>query len=223
MTGQGEGSSITPPRTRNTQADVHCNSKQTTRRNHSNFGNLLGLLRSIAKEGFPLLGDSLLATLASSLGLLSLGVHLLLEDTLAGLLGLGLVDLRKQSEFMSMTTRVYMSNTYVLNKGALVLESVTLGRVVKLVVEVLVDLAGSTVLDEQTTEDTHAAHPEDLRGHTGVGRTLALTDTGVATGGLGLVESTRARAGVHGIGLLDDESVRDQLADGLACRELSAG
>ena len=42
------------------------------------------------------------------------------------------------------------------------LEGVTLAQVVKLVVEVLVDLAGGAVADEQTTEDTHAAHPEDL-------------------------------------------------------------
>lgn len=52
--------------------------------------------------------------------------------------------------------------TYVLNEGTLVLEGVTLAQVVKLVVEVLVDLAGGAVADEQTTEDTHAAHPEDL-------------------------------------------------------------
>lgn len=52
--------------------------------------------------------------------------------------------------------------TYVLNQSTLVLEGVTLAQVVELVVEVLVDLAGGTVADEQTTEDTHAAHPEDL-------------------------------------------------------------
>lgn len=52
--------------------------------------------------------------------------------------------------------------TYVLNQSTLVLEGVTLAQVVELVVEVLVDLAGGTVADEQTTEDTHAAHPKDL-------------------------------------------------------------
>ena len=50
----------------------------------------------------------------------------------------------------------------MLNQSALVLEGVTLAQVVQLVVEVLVDLAGGTVADEQTTENTHAAHPEDL-------------------------------------------------------------
>ena len=52
--------------------------------------------------------------------------------------------------------------TYVLNKRSLVLEGVTLGEVVELVVQVLVDLAASTVLHEQTTEDPLAAHPKNL-------------------------------------------------------------
>ena len=49
----------------------------------------------------------------------------------------------------------------MLNESALVLEGVTLAQVVELVVEVLVDLASGTVADEQTTENTHAAHPEE--------------------------------------------------------------
>lgn len=36
----------------------------------------------------------------------------------------------------------------MLNEGTLVLEGVTLGEVVQLVVEVLVDLSGGTVLDQ---------------------------------------------------------------------------
>ena len=49
----------------------------------------------------------------------------------------------------------------MLDESALVLEGVTLAQVVELVVEVLVDLAGGTVADEQATENTHAAHPEE--------------------------------------------------------------
>lgn len=52
--------------------------------------------------------------------------------------------------------------TYVLNEGTLVLEGVTLGGVVQLMVEVLVDLARGTVLDQQTTQDPLTAHPENL-------------------------------------------------------------
>ena len=52
--------------------------------------------------------------------------------------------------------------TYVFDEGTLVLEGVTLGEVVELVVKVLVNLSGGTVLDEETAEHTEAAHPEDL-------------------------------------------------------------
>lgn len=48
------------------------------------------------------------------------------------------------------------------------LEGVTLAQVVELVVEVLVDLARGTVLDEETAENTLATHPEDLA----VGKTV---------------------------------------------------
>lgn len=52
--------------------------------------------------------------------------------------------------------------TYVLNKGALVLECVTLAQVVQLVVQMLVDLAAGAVLEQKTAEDTEATHPHDL-------------------------------------------------------------
>ena len=50
----------------------------------------------------------------------------------------------------------------MLNQSSLVLEGVTLAQVVKFVVQVLVDLAAGTVLDQETTEDTEAAHPDNL-------------------------------------------------------------
>lgn len=104
----------------------------------------------------------------------------------------------------------------MLNKGALVLEGVTLAQVVELVVQMLVDLAASTVLDEEAAEDSEAAHPQNLRRHTGVGSTLALTVTTVATDSAGKVELAGAGARVHRHGLSDDEAIGDQLADGLA-------
>ena len=107
-------------------------------------------------------------------------------------------------------------STYVLNEGALVLEGVTLAQVVQLVVEVLVDLAAGAVLDEKTTEDTKAAHPENLRGHTGVGSTLSLTVATVAANSAGKVELASTGAGVHRDGLSDDEAIGNQLADRLA-------
>jgi len=124
----------------------------------------------------------------------------------------------------------------VLNESALVLEGVTLAQVVELVVEVLVDLAGGAVLDQQATENALAAHPDDLAvgrlsvsarggvvvggaaipGHTGVLGTLSLTETTVATEAASGVQLTGAGARVHGDGLADDEAIGDELADGLA-------
>lgn len=104
----------------------------------------------------------------------------------------------------------------MLNQRSLVLEGVTLAGVVQLVVEVLIDLSGGTVLDEETTEDTKTTHPDDLRGHTSVGSTLSLTETTVATLAAGEVELASTRSRVHGDGLLDDQAILDELADGLA-------
>jgi homospermidine synthase len=50
----------------------------------------------------------------------------------------------------------------VLNQCSLVLEGVTLAQVVEFVVQVLVNLAASTVLDKKTTENTETAHPDNL-------------------------------------------------------------
>ena len=62
-----------------------------------------------------------------------------------------------------MVDKIMMSwPTYVFNESTFVLEGVTLGEVVELVVEVLVDLASSTVLDKKAAEDSQTAHPEDL-------------------------------------------------------------
>jgi hypothetical protein len=101
----------------------------------------------------------------------------------------------------------------VLHEDTLVLEGVTLGLEVKDVVEVLVDLAGLTVLAEETTEDTHATEPLDLGGHTGLGGTLALTSARVATktlrGGVGTSAGTRVDDG----GLDNDVAVLEELAD----------
>ena len=50
----------------------------------------------------------------------------------------------------------------MFDKGTLVLEGVTLAQLVEFVVEVLVNLASSTVLDKKTSKNTQASHPEDL-------------------------------------------------------------
>jgi hypothetical protein len=122
---------------------------------------LLGLLfLNITSQSIALLLNTLLSSLTGSLGLRTLGVHLLLENSLTLLLGLSLVDLQTVSVELFMLACFCL--TYVFNQSTLVLEGVTLAELVQLVVEVLIDLASGTVLDQKTTEDTEASHPENL-------------------------------------------------------------
>jgi len=102
----------------------------------------------LALDSCPLLLDTLHSSLSCSLGLRTLGVHLVLEYLLTRLLGLGLVDM--------------------LDESTLVLEGVTLAQVIELVVKMLVDLTAGTVLDEETAEDTETTHPEHLARHTSI-------------------------------------------------------
>lgn len=96
------------------------------------------------------------------------------------------------------------------------LEGVTLAQVVKLVVEVLVDLSRGAVLDEETAEDSHAAHPEDLARHTSIGGTLSLTVATVSALSSGKVQLTGTASRVHSDGLSDNEAIGDELSDRLA-------
>jgi hypothetical protein len=138
--------------------------------------------------------DSLLLThgVHSSSGF-SLGLEILLADNFS----LGLVD--------------------GLNKDVLVLELVTLGTQVQLVVHLAVNLLLLSIPTEQSTEDTKASHPEDLLGHTGVLGTLSLTGTLMATLALGLSPCLCARARVSSDDLSHDQSVLNKLPNVLAC------
>lgn len=104
----------------------------------------------------------------------------------------------------------------MLHQGTLVLESVTLAEVVQLVVKVLVDLAAGTVLDQETAEDTQAAHPQDLSGHTGICGTLSLSVATVSAFPSSKVELTGSGSRVHGHGLADDQAIGNELSDRLA-------
>jgi hypothetical protein len=124
----------------------------------------------------------------------------------------------------------------VFDQGTLVLEGVTLAELVEFVVEVLVDLAGGTVLDQKTAEDTETSHPEDLtvehpsishvscpqlhgirnlRRHPSILGTLSLTVATVSADSSSLVEGSSAGTRVHGNGLANNEAIANELADGL--------
>lgn len=159
------------------------------------FGLLDGLLGLVAVGGALL--DLGLAGLFAGGGVASgLGAELLLE-----LLGLLLLVLHAVD---------------VLHQVALVLEDVTLGLEVELAVEVLVDLLVGAVLLEHAAENAEAAHPDVLGGHAGFAGTNTATAAFVAAHLLGFLGLAPAGAGVDGDGLLEDDTILDELADGLA-------
>lgn len=52
----------------------------------------------------------------------------------------------------------------MFNQSALVLEGVTLAKMVQFVIEMLVDFSRSAIFHEQTAEDSEPTHPQDLAG-----------------------------------------------------------
>lgn len=101
----------------------------------------------------------------------------------------------------------------VFHEDALVLEHITLDLHVQVVVEMTVDLLRFAVLLEQATEHSHAGHPQEFHGHTSVGCTLALSVSTVTALSAGDGVLANAITRVNDDGLLDDETVLDQLAD----------
>ena len=161
-------------------------------------GGVDGLLGS----GGLLFTNSHLSVLASDSLILSdgvlgsSGVTLGLELLLADLIGLDLVN--------------------GLDEDVLVLELVTLGGKVELMVGVFVDLLVVSVLLEKTSDDTLAAHPQDLLGHTGVAGTLPSSRTLVTALSLGLSPSLSTGAGVHADLTSHEETVLVKFANVLA-------
>jgi len=100
-----------------------------------------------------------LLLLLSSLN--SSGLSLLFELLLSDLLVLHLVD--------------------SLNENGLVLELVTLGGKVEMMIDILVDFLGFSILLEESSENSLSSHPEDLGRHSSVSGTLSLTETRVST------------------------------------------
>lgn len=100
-----------------------------------------------------------LALLLSSLDLSSLS--LFFEELFSDLLLLHLVD--------------------GLDQYVLVLEEVTLGGEVEVMVDILGDLLGLSVLSQKSSQDSLSPHPENLSWHSGVGGTLSLTIAGVSS------------------------------------------
>src|SRR5579859_6455520 len=80
----------------------------------------------------------------------------------------------------------------------------------------LIDLAGLSVLSQQSTKDPLATHPNNGGRHTSLGGTLSLTGSSVSSLSLCCVSLTDTAAGMHDGGLFDDEAISVELSDVLA-------
>jgi hypothetical protein len=103
-----------------------------------------------------------------------------------------------------------------LHQDVLVLELVTLGSQVELVIEMSVDLLGISISLEETSENTDSADVENLGGKTGVSGTLAVTVALVTTLSLLGITALNARARVNSDSTSDNKTVLEELADVLA-------
>lgn len=156
----------------------------------------LGVLGLDLSDRTSLLGDSIRSSSSGGLVLRSSSLHLVGEDLGSGLLSLGLVD-----EF---------------HENSLVLEDVSLSFHVELVVQVFGDFTVLSVLSEHASQDTLSSHPEGLRRHSSLGRSLSLSRSGVTSLGLGLLVGDDSRSRVDDIGLDDDVSISLESSDVLS-------
>jgi len=116
---------------------------------------LWGVLNDTHSDGLSMVSLLLLLSSLDSSGLLLL-FKLLLSD----LLVLHLVD--------------------ALDKNGLVLELVTLSGKVEMMIDILSDLLGLSILLEESSENSLSSHPEDLGRHSSVSGTLSLTSSVVS-------------------------------------------
>lgn len=148
--------------------------------------------------------------LTSSSGLNCLLLLSLLGGSGLGLLGLGLVNQDLSLDGLSL------SLVDSLNQNSLVLELVTLGLHVEVVINVVINLSLLSVLAEKTSENSLSSDPHDLGGHASLSGTSALTGSHMSTLALGFEVQSTASTGVHGHWLLDDQTTLDQLSDSLS-------
>lgn len=166
--------------------------KKTVEVRHSKQTDCLSVL---LEQSLSLLRDSLLSSLSSRSVLSSSSLSLILQSLLTGSLSL--------------------SSNDVFNEGTLVLEGVTLSRLVEGVVQVSVDLTSISVLSEQSSQDSQSSDPDNLGWETGLLGTFSLTETTVTTGTLGLSKGSSTGSGVDTSWLLDDGTVLVELSDSL--------
>ena len=102
------------------------------------------------------------------------------------------------------------------DEDLLVLEHVTLGEHVELVVQSLVNLSLLAELSEESSESSLSPHPQDLSGHSGVTSTFPLSDTAMSAFPLLKEALSGSMSRMDSDVLLEDKTVFDELLNVVA-------
>ena len=97
-----------------------------------------------------------------------------------------------------------------LDKDLLVLENVTLGQHVELLVHLRLDLASGSVFSEESSESSLSPDPENFLGHSGISATSSLTDSHMSTFSLFRQSLKSSESGVDFDISLSDKAVLDK-------------
>lgn len=109
-----------------------------------------------------------------------------------------------------------------LDQNRLVLELVTLGGEVEVMIDVTGDLLGLSILSQKSSEDSLSSHPLNLDWHSGVSGTLSLSWTVVSSSSFGEQNSLNSGSGVHLNLSLHDKSILVELSDVLSYKQLKS-
>ena len=128
---------------------------------------------------------------------------------------LGGLDSSSLSLFLKFLFSLLLSLHSVdgLDQDSLVLELVTLGSKVEVMVDILSDLLGLSVLLEQSSQDSLSSHVEHLGWHTGVSGSSSLSLALVSALSLGLMDSLNSGLGVHVNVLSNNKTILEEFSD----------
>ena len=80
-------------------------------------------------------------------------------------------------------------------------------------VQVTINFLRFTVAFQQSTQDSHAADPKELLGHTGIGSTLSFTKPTVSSLTTSFSILANTGSGVDSHWLFDNETILDKFTD----------
>ena len=140
------------------------------------------------------------------------GNHLSVVSLLLLLSGLDLSSLLLVSELL-LSDLLLLHLVDGLNEHRLVLELVTFGGEIEVMVDILVDFLGLSILLQESSENSLSSHPLDLLWHSCLSGTLSFTSAIMSALSLCLMDSRHSGSGVHVDCSLHDKSILVELSD----------